>query len=80
MALRKRKTELYGCNQGLIVDDHTVVRDGLSVMLGNVEDFAVVGEARNGAEAGEMTAAEAVDFFITAIWNSSERPANWGPI
>ena len=38
----------------LIVDDHTVVRDGLSVMLGRVEDFAVVGEARNGAEAVEQ--------------------------
>ena len=41
-------------NEGLIVDDHTVVRDGLSVMLGNVEDFAVVGEVRNGAEAVEQ--------------------------
>ena len=54
MALRKRKTELYGCNQGLIVDDHTVVRDGQSVMLENVEVFAVVGEARNGAEVVEQ--------------------------
>ncbi len=54
MALRKRGTELYGCNQGLIVDDHTVVRDGLSVMSGNVEEFAVVGEVVNGAEAVEQ--------------------------
>ena len=38
----------------LIVDDHTVVRDGLSVMLGREEDFAVVGEARNGLEAVEQ--------------------------
>ncbi len=35
----------------LIVDDHTVVRDGLAVMLGRREDFAVVGEAKNGLEA-----------------------------
>ena len=38
----------------LIVDDHAVVRDGLSVMLGREEDFAVVGEARNGVEAVEQ--------------------------
>ncbi len=35
----------------LIVDDHTVVRDGLSVMLGREEDMTVVGEASNGLEA-----------------------------
>ena len=37
----------------LIVDDHEVVRDGLSVMMGRQEHFAVVGEARNGLEAVE---------------------------
>lgn len=37
----------------LIVDDHEVVRDGLSVMMGRQEDFAVVVEARNGLEAVE---------------------------
>ena len=35
----------------LIVDDHTVVRDGLSVMLGRQSDFAVVGEASDGSQA-----------------------------
>jgi DNA-binding NarL/FixJ family response regulator len=35
----------------LIVDDHEVVRDGISVMMGRQQDFAVVGEARNGLEA-----------------------------
>ena len=35
----------------LIVDDHTVVRDGLVAMMGRVRDFAVVGEASNGLEA-----------------------------
>ena len=35
----------------LIVDDHTVVRDGLSAMLGREQDFAVVGEAKDGLEA-----------------------------
>ena len=37
----------------LIVDDHEVVRDGLSVMMGRQEDFAVMGEASNGLEAVE---------------------------
>ena len=38
----------------LIVDDHTVVRDGLMTMLGREKEFAVMGEARNGLEAVEM--------------------------
>ena len=37
----------------LIVDDHTVVRDGLTTMLGREKDFTVVGEAQNGLEAVE---------------------------
>ncbi len=37
----------------LIVDDHTVVRDGLSSMLARQQDFAVVGEAANGKLAVE---------------------------
>ena len=37
----------------LIVDDHTVVRDGLSVMLGRQPDFTVVGEAGDGLIAVE---------------------------
>jgi DNA-binding NarL/FixJ family response regulator len=35
----------------LIVDDHTVVRDGLTAVLGRQGDFTVVGEAANGLEA-----------------------------
>ena len=35
----------------LIVDDHTVVRDGLISMLGSEKEFAVLGQARNGLEA-----------------------------
>ncbi len=37
----------------LIVDDHTVVRDGLSSIFMREEDFNVVGEAANGREAIE---------------------------
>ena len=39
----------------LIVDDHAVVRDGLTTMLGRESDFAVVGEAQNGLEAVDKT-------------------------
>ena len=35
----------------LIVDDHTVVREGLHKMLDLEEDFEVVGEAKNGRQA-----------------------------
>ena len=38
----------------LVVDDHTVVRDGLCVLLGLAPDIEVVGEAANGREALEM--------------------------
>ena len=37
----------------LIVDDHTVVRDGLTAVLGRQGDFTVVGEGRSGLEAVE---------------------------
>jgi len=39
----------------LIVDDHPVVRDGLTAMFGTHPDFTVVGEASNGAEAVAKT-------------------------
>jgi DNA-binding NarL/FixJ family response regulator len=35
----------------LIVDDHPVVRNGLSGMFADSEEFDVVGEAGTGAEA-----------------------------
>ena len=41
----------------LIVDDHEMVRDGLSVMMEREEDFTVVGEAQNGLEAVKKTKA-----------------------
>jgi len=39
----------------LIADDHEVVRKGLVLVLGQEEDFYIVGEARNGLEALEKT-------------------------
>lgn len=35
----------------LVVDDHPVVRAGMVALLGEVEDFDIVGEAATGAEA-----------------------------
>ena len=38
----------------LIVDDHEMVRNGLSVMMEREEDFTVVGQAQSGKEAVEL--------------------------
>ena len=38
----------------MIVDDHTVVRDGVATMLGRQDDITVVGEAANGREAVDI--------------------------
>ncbi len=35
----------------LSADDHDVVRDGLRLILESEDDFVVIGEAANGAEA-----------------------------
>ena len=37
----------------LVVDDHTIVRDGICALLGVVGDIEIVGEAINGKEAFE---------------------------
>src|SRR5215472_5922274 len=39
----------------VIADDHLVVRTGLRLMLATSEDFALVGEATDGAEAITLT-------------------------
>ena len=35
----------------LLVDDHTVVREGLSMLLGADPEFEIVGAAENGRQA-----------------------------
>ena len=39
----------------LLVDDHTVVREGVRTMLSGEPDIAVVGEASSGEEAVQKT-------------------------
>lgn len=38
----------------LLADDHTIVRQGLKLILGSYDDLEVVGEAANGNEAVEL--------------------------
>lgn len=48
----------------LLVDDHKVVRKGLRIFFSVTADIEVVGEARNGAEAIEKTAAHQPDVVL----------------
>ena len=48
----------------LIVDDHTIVRDGIRSLLALVADIEVVGEAANGKEALEKTRELAPDVVL----------------
>ena len=48
----------------MIVDDHTVVRDGLASILERQDDFQVVGQASNGLEAVERVPALQPDVVL----------------
>jgi DNA-binding NarL/FixJ family response regulator len=48
----------------LIVDDHPVVRDGLSSMFARDPEFTVLGEAADGAEAVRLAAALEPDVVL----------------
>ena len=48
----------------LIVDDHHVVRAGLQQLIGAVDDFEVVGAARNGQEALDLAATASPDVVL----------------
>ena len=50
--------------QLMLVDDHTVVRDGLAAMLSSQEDFEIVGQASNGREAVERVGALQPDVIL----------------
>lgn len=48
----------------ILVDDHTIVRAGLKVLLDNVPDIEVVGEAENGRAAVETARKTRPDMII----------------
>ncbi len=51
----------------LVVDDHTIVRDGIRALLSLTTDIEVVGEAANGREAIEKTRELAPDVVLMDI-------------
>lgn len=51
----------------LVVDDHTIVRDGVRALLALAGDVEVVGEAANGREAIEMVRQLAPDVVLMDI-------------
>lgn len=51
----------------LIVDDHTIVRDGICALLGLAGDIEVIGEASNGKEAIEMVKKLSPDVVLMDI-------------
>ena len=51
----------------LVVDDHTIVRDGICALLALVGDMEVVGEAGNGSEALKMIKALEPDVVLMDI-------------
>jgi DNA-binding NarL/FixJ family response regulator len=51
----------------LLVDDHTVVRQGLRALLSQEEDIEVVGEAENGRQAVQMAAKTLPDVIVMDV-------------
>jgi DNA-binding NarL/FixJ family response regulator len=51
----------------LVVDDHPLVRAGLSTLLGSTPDVKVIGEAANGAEAVNIARHESPDVVLMDI-------------
>ncbi len=51
----------------LIVDDHTIIREGIRVLLGSHEDIEVVGEACDGQEAIDKARELSPDIIIMDI-------------
>ncbi len=51
----------------MIVDDHSIMRDGLQEMLDRSDDFQVVGQARDGREAVEVAGRLKPDVIIMDV-------------
>ncbi len=48
----------------LVADDHQLIRDAIRLVLAEVDDFEIVGEARSGREALELVARTAPDLVL----------------
>ena len=48
----------------ILVDDHTIIRDGIRALLSDQEGIEVVGEAGNGQDLLELLATTAVDVVL----------------
>jgi two-component system, NarL family, response regulator NreC len=51
----------------VLADDHTIVRNGLRVLLERQPDFVIVGEASNGREAIEITEQQSPEVVLMDI-------------
>ncbi len=51
----------------LIADDHSIVREGLQLMLERSEEFEVVGHARNGVEAVKAASELSPDVIVMDV-------------
>ena len=51
----------------LLVDDHSIVREGLQAMLEGSEEFEVVGQARDGVEAVEAASELSPDLIVMDV-------------
>ena len=51
----------------LLADDHTVVRDGLRMVLDSAPDLEVVAEASDGAEAVELALSEDIHLAVLDV-------------
>jgi len=51
----------------LLADDHTIMRQGLSALLGRQEGLTIIGEANNGHEAVEQFRKHRPDILLTDI-------------
>jgi DNA-binding NarL/FixJ family response regulator len=57
----------YSQTRVLLVDDHAILREGLRALLAAQPDFAVVGEAGDGAEAVALAATLAPDLVLMDV-------------
>jgi DNA-binding NarL/FixJ family response regulator len=51
----------------LLVDDHKIMRDGVKAILRHNEEFRVIGEAENGADAVQLTKKHRPDIVLMDI-------------